>query len=718
MAGGVTSGIIYPGAVARIARHYSLHSIGGTSVGAIAAAGAAAAEYRRRRHKTFEGFDRLANLHKELASLGGGHTRLFHLFTPERGENGTPDTRGLFALLTALINGNGLSEKLTNLVRVVMGQPLIARAIFASAVVGILTVGWVFYAGHCFVALLILLPFLALTLCVGVLALIWMLWRHWLPAFRKNNYGICTGNTGPDFGDARQREVPFEGLTPWVRHMIQTIAARPLDRDPLTFGDLWNARAPDGSEKAPNSERSIELAMITSDISRNRAAQLPFLEWPSPLYFSEVVLRRYFPDAVVKWMTDHPGDDHPNVIVPAGVYRLPKPENLPIVFAARLSLSFPILLSAVPLWTPDFSQGSAQNGCPLRQVWFSDGGLTSNFPIHFFDSPMPTRPTFCLNLVDYNSGVDAEQSPQPETDPDPEPETTSETGERMRQHAAAGRQASAEARKPISQAHSPLREPAQPGIDREPDPKPGEPVWGYISMARRNEMAPVPFAGFDSAKGMGLFPFLINLINTARYWSDNQMLCAAGTRDRVVHIGLRRNEGGLNLDMPPATIEDLNLRGRAAAMLIAARFNPDAKIDPETGDPINPAFPNHRWVRYRNFMAAFERMAERFRVCRDATDKAALARSEPVIDAMIANSKQVQRLIGYKTIKVARPYFTKATTRLKALADDLQVDRKLINGIGFDRPDPAGSTKSPAGAAPRPKMRAVLRPLVNNDPKA
>jgi len=28
-----------------------------------------------------------------------------------------------------------------------------------------------------------------------------------------------------------------------------------------------------------------------------------------------------------------------------------------------------------------------------------DGGLTSNFPIHFFDAPLPGRPTFGINLV-------------------------------------------------------------------------------------------------------------------------------------------------------------------------------------------------------------------------------------------------------------------------------------------------------------------------------
>ena len=49
MKGGVTSGIVYPRAVAQLAREYRLQSIGGTSAGAIAAAVTAAAEYRRRK---------------------------------------------------------------------------------------------------------------------------------------------------------------------------------------------------------------------------------------------------------------------------------------------------------------------------------------------------------------------------------------------------------------------------------------------------------------------------------------------------------------------------------------------------------------------------------------------------------------------------------------------------------------------------------------------
>jgi hypothetical protein len=40
----------------------------------------------------------------------------------------------------------------------------------------------------------------------------------------------------------------------------------------------------------------------------------------------------------------------------------------------------------------------------LQRVLFSDGGVTSNFPVHFFDSPLPTRPTFALDLTGFSDG--------------------------------------------------------------------------------------------------------------------------------------------------------------------------------------------------------------------------------------------------------------------------------------------------------------------------
>ena len=56
MKGGITSGVVYPHALCELARTYRFVNVGGTSAGAIAAAGAAAAEHGRDRG----GFAKLA----------------------------------------------------------------------------------------------------------------------------------------------------------------------------------------------------------------------------------------------------------------------------------------------------------------------------------------------------------------------------------------------------------------------------------------------------------------------------------------------------------------------------------------------------------------------------------------------------------------------------------------------------------------------------------
>src|SRR6185503_19561958 len=35
----------------------------------------------------------------------------------------------------------------------------------------------------------------------------------------------------------------------------------------------------------------------------------------------------------------------------------------------------------------------------FRICWFSDGGISSNFPIHLFDAPLPLWPTFAIDLL-------------------------------------------------------------------------------------------------------------------------------------------------------------------------------------------------------------------------------------------------------------------------------------------------------------------------------
>jgi hypothetical protein len=85
--------------------------------------------------------------------------------------------------------------------------------------------------------------------------------------------------------------------------------------------------------------------------------------------------------------------------------RLPGAGDLPVIVATRLSLSFPLLISAVPMWIVEHRDGKAS----FRKHWFTDGGFCSNFPVHLFDQALPTHPTFAINLG--TMGRDWESSP-------------------------------------------------------------------------------------------------------------------------------------------------------------------------------------------------------------------------------------------------------------------------------------------------------------------
>ena len=83
-------------------------------------------------------------------------------------------------------------------------------------------------------------------------------------------------------------------------------------------------------------------------------------------------------------------------------YHFPDAERLPLIVGARMSLSFPLLISGVPLWTRDFTLLEEAERNKLRRCLFSDGGLSSNFPIHFFDRLMPNSPTFAISLDEFD----------------------------------------------------------------------------------------------------------------------------------------------------------------------------------------------------------------------------------------------------------------------------------------------------------------------------
>lgn len=699
MAGGVTSGIIYPGAVAMIARRYSFKSIGGTSVGAIAAAVTAAAEYGRRTSSNPKSFEEIAAIPETLGEVADdGHSRLFHLFTPEA------STKPLLTLVTPIFGGGGWFRQFARIFKVGLKSWQVLVPVLLASIAGLLIVIILLADRHGLLAIIGLATLAAFVLVVWLTMMGLMLLRHWLPAWRKNGYGICTGYQSPE-GDSKAKAANFQGLTPWIHRVVQAAAGRPESERPLTFGDLWGAPASIGGDPidpSPISRRSIELAMIASDISRNRIVQLPFLETPSPIYLETEVIDAYFPASIANWMRKMAGEYDERVERREGVIRLPKPQDLPVVFGARLSLSFPVLLSALPLMTPDFVKGKNSAGkIPLRRLWFSDGGLTSNFPIHFFDSPIPTRPTFCLNLV----GFDAEVASTGTADDD--------LGQ------AADGTESGRAAKPISQPRASERTAARrPKAPSPTDPQPHDEVWGFISMAKGNNLAPVPFTAFDTNPGSGVGSFLETLLNTARLWSDNQMLIAPGIRDRVVNIGLRDDEGGLNLDMKPEVIADLDLRGRAAGLLISARFDPNCPTDPETGLANETVFANHRWVRFRNFMASFEDLSRRFAGSRRASDVAASLRGESLLEDMIMG--RAKESLGYRAPSAAREFFSKWTGEFEKLALGMATDTRNDDNATFDRPrfDVTGQSRDSAGAAPRPKMRTRLRPLIDNDPRS
>jgi predicted acylesterase/phospholipase RssA len=429
MKGGITSGVIYPLAICELATRYRLHNVGGTSAGAIAAAAAAAAECGRRRRladpaSTAGGYGRLAELPEELG------TELLSLFRP------APSTRSLFEIMVAastapsqpiaqdrgtVERGKRLGPKVWPTIRAVVGQQLrwfllgllipVALAVLALWLAGP-TSGWV--------TVVVVLLAVLLGVVLGLVLVGWSLYRVLVNDVRDNGYGICTG-----YLDAagREQENDLAGqpkpLTPWLTDLLDELAG---NRDqPLTFADLWGeqaakdyraAQADGGLSVAEQvrlrAEREINLEMMTTDLSHGRPWRLPTDE--RVLSFCPWELRRLFPKRVVDHMCAHSNwtrrhlDGQPDETdVRCPTHRderlrfLPMAPDLAVVVGARMSLSFPLLISAVRLYTIDYDLTDR----PVVPCWFSDGGITSNFPIHFFDGLLPRRPTFGLNLRTY-----------------------------------------------------------------------------------------------------------------------------------------------------------------------------------------------------------------------------------------------------------------------------------------------------------------------------
>lgn len=215
-----------------------------------------------------------------------------------------------------------------------------------------------------------------------------------------------------------------------------------------------------------------------------------------------------------------------------------------------MSLSFPVLLSAVPLYAIDFTlrinqpqERPQQFTYTAKRVWFSDGGIASNMPLHFFDAPLPAHPTFAVNL----------KTPHPDF----------------------------EVKK------------GAPACDQL-----GRVYLPHSSLGGRLRYWPDPD---DATPARGLIGFLVGIVNTMQNWRDEIQFPYPGFRDRIVQISQLPDEGGLNLNMPRNDIDALSEAGECAAQRLIARFHPQ-------GQP-GGGWHEHQEARLRSFLGVLERMA-------------------------------------------------------------------------------------------------------------
>jgi len=541
MKGGITSGVVYPHAICELAQTYRFVQVGGTSAGAIAAVATAAAELGRARG----GFTELARLPDWLGS--GRH--LQELFQPEQ------RTEGLFRMLIAVLEHSRAKPMwvlLTGLRRFPVA-PLLGTLPGVALVVLALTNG----EGAVVPAAVVggvVLALIGLLIGLGLAVV-----RRASTAIPDNLYGLCSGNARSD----DEKRPP--ALTPWLTGLIERCAGRAaadgsLPAEPLTFGHL-------------GAGGGAQLAMITTNVTNHTAHRMP---WTSQEYwFDPAEFRRLFPSHVVDHMVQHPPPLPAEAAKrrEAALYRdlleplrpLPAPADLPVVVAARMSLSFPILLSAVPLHKMDWSRTENQrlntawvkwlrDGKPperpdsrpkAQPCWFTDGGASSNFPVHFFDAALPRRPTFAINLRPFHED-------HPESDDERE------------------------------------------NIWMVPSAGGGQLAWWY----------PLPAAG--RLIDRRLIGFFGNIIRTMQNRVDDAQLRMPGIRERVVHVSLTDREGGMNLTMPPALIARLTDRGRAAGAKLVRRFS-EERVE---GEPLS--WRDHRWTRLRTTMPAVAQLLADF----------------------------------------------------------------------------------------------------------
>ena len=430
--------------------------------------------------------------------------------------------------------------------------------VFLTKLVALLCVGlpWAHWpVGLFFLAFVMAL----LSAAVALLAALWSDIRWGLI---DNRYGLCKGNTVARPGDPAW----LTGLSEWLHDGIQLSAGLKRSDPPLTFRDLWQAPSHPGAaprpckSSDPPERRTINLQMLTTNVTHGRPYRLPLTDRSSRLFFRRSEWEGYFPTGVLNALESHaipyaprdgsgsePAADHPSA---RDLLELPV-EDLPVVVAARLSLSFPLLFSAVPLWAIDFE--ALPKHRTMKCCLFTDGGVSSNFPIHLFDAAVPRWPTFGFWLdrhppYKYKAGEDDVWLPKTN---------------------GQGRGDNWDRFDPASKAFA---EPSLNGVD------------GLLAK-------PTTSASDWTAQLSAFFGYLLGIGVSTKDWRDRSNMRMTHVRNRVVRLMLRSDEGNLNIGMPGKQLLDMAHRyGTQAGKAFVDRFGD------KDGQP-SQAWSEQRWVR-------------------------------------------------------------------------------------------------------------------------
>ncbi|APR78347.1 RpoH suppressor [Minicystis rosea] len=624
MKGGIASGVVYPAAILKLAEKYRFRGIGGASAGAIAASVAAAAEYGRHQlDNENAGFAGLDHYRRELEREGLIQT----LFVPAM--ETAPVYRFLMGLYEsglhdpseerpsptgsakAASKGPGLWTWIGRATRALAAEVSPGEgAVFSGGLAGVIAAAFT-PAGIGLASVIAATTAASVYRIAGVVGGALELKRSFdaLRTGDRTFYGLCLGSRGKETSERAQ-------LTDWLHEAINTLAGFKETDRPLTIDEL------------AKHEPSIAFKMVTTNLSLAQPVVLPFEN--DKLFFKRADFERLFPPWVVGYLVEphpRPAYAHPPEAraqraearrlkreklfrPPSGFYPLPQGGRLPVIVAVRMSLSFPILLSQVRLYSvkdetwerisarreqwdaedKERRRAGQASSPPFDPVdlaehdfdesWFGDGGIAANFPLSIFDHWMPKRPTFGINLCD-----------------------------------------------------GPL------------------PAWfakiadGGTSVFRHNAKD-THLAMPKPQRIEGLFHLLYAMLNTAQSGRDNMQLELASYRERVAHVYLQPGEGGLNLNMKHETLVKLGKKGEDAARTFLGH-NEQPAFD----------FDEHRWVRMLQLMDHLERQLF-----------AARAAVAPDTGAMVEIDQQIKDLFNHQgRSKWYRAHNSDEEWRIKAM---------------------------------------------------